>query len=96
MKEEVDGVEFEPAEADEHACNYDVACFIMFYGNILNQLRVGPPFIHFQVQVLNSLGVCPSQLTWNAWALILVSEVVSLHLKVEPSSKAFFFFFSHA
>ena len=68
----------------------------MFYGDILDQLRVGPPFTHFQVQVLNSLIMCLSQLTWNAWAFILVFEVISLHLKVEPSSEAFFFFFSHA
>ena len=62
-KEEVEGVEFEPAEVDEWVCSYDVNRFIMFYNDILDQLRVGPPFTHFQVQVLNSLGVCPSQLT---------------------------------
>ena len=41
-KEEVDGVKFEPAKADERACSYDVTHFIMFYGDILDQLRVGP------------------------------------------------------
>ena len=62
-KEEVDGVEFEPTEADEWACSYNVGHFIMFYDDILNQLRVRLPFTHFQVSVLNSLSVCPSQLT---------------------------------
>ena len=95
-KEEVDGVEFELAKADEQVCSYDVAHFIMFYGDILDQLKVSPPFTYFQVQVLNLLGMCPSQLTWNVWAFILVFEVVSLHLEVEPSSEVFFFFFSHA
>ena len=65
MKEEVDIVEFEPIEADERACTYDVSCFMMFYDDFLDQLRVRPPFTHFQVSVLNSLSICPSQLTWN-------------------------------
>ena len=57
-KEEVDGVEFELVEADKWACSYDVDHFIMFYDNILEQLRVGSPFTHFQVSILNSLDVC--------------------------------------
>ena len=35
-KEEVDGVEFEPVEANEQASSYDVGRFIMFYGDILD------------------------------------------------------------
>ena len=62
-KKEVDGVEFEPTEIDKQACSYDVARFIMFYGDILDQLRVSPPFMHFQVSILNLLNVCLSQLT---------------------------------
>ena len=96
MKEEVDSVEFEPVKADEQACSYDIGHFIIFYGDILNQLRVRPPFTHFQVNVLNLLGMCLSQLTWNTWAFILCFKVVSLHLEVDPSSECFFFFFSHA
>ena len=46
-KEEVDGVKFEPIEADERVCSYDVAHFIMFCGDILDQLRVDPLFTHF-------------------------------------------------
>ena len=65
-KEEVNSVEFEPIEANERAYSYDIDRFVMFYGNILDQLRVGPPFTHFQASILNSLGVCPTQLTWNA------------------------------
>ena len=95
MKEEVNGVELEHFESNEQACSYDVEHFIMFYGNILNQLRVGPPFTHFQVSILNSFDVCPSQLTWNALAFILIFKVVSLHLEVKPLLKSFFFFFSH-
>ena len=49
MKEKVDGVEFEPTEVNEWVYSYDVAYFIMFYGDILDQLRVGPLFTHFQV-----------------------------------------------
>ena len=41
-KEEVEGIEFEPVEADERVCSYDVAHFIMFYDDILDQLRVSP------------------------------------------------------
>ena len=92
----MDRVEFEPVEFDEWVCSYDVNCFDMFYGDIFNQLGVGPLFTHFQVSVLNLLSVCPSQLTWNVWAFILVFKGVSLHLKDEPSSESFFFFFSHA
>ena len=47
MKEEVNSVKFEPFKVDKQACNYDVGCFIMFYGDILDQLRVSPPFTHF-------------------------------------------------
>ena len=47
MKEKVDGVEFEPVEANKRVCSYDVDCFVMFYGNILEQLRMGLPFTHF-------------------------------------------------
>ena len=64
-KEEVDRVEFELVEADERVCGYNVSRFIMFYGDILDQLRVELPFTHFQVGVLNSLDVSPSQLTWS-------------------------------
>ena len=39
-KEEVDGVEFEPVEADEWACSYNTDRFVMFYSDILEQLRV--------------------------------------------------------
>ena len=35
-KEEVEGMKFEPIEADEWACSYDIGWFIMFYGDILN------------------------------------------------------------
>ena len=63
MKEEVDEVEFEPTEMVEWVCSYDVGRFIMFYGDILDQLKVRPPFTHFQVSILNLLGMCPSQLT---------------------------------
>ena len=59
-KEEVDGVEFEPVEADKWACSYDVSRFIMFYADILEQLRVGLPFMHFQASILNLLSVCPT------------------------------------
>ena len=95
-KEEFDGVEFELVEADEWAFSYDVNHFVMFHGDILDQLRVGSSFTHFQAFILNSLGVCPSQLTWNAWAFILCFEVVSLYLEVEPLPESFLFFFSHA
>ena len=95
-KEEVDGVEFKPVEADEQSCSYNTDRFVMFYDDILEQLRVGLPFTHFQVSVLNSLGMCPTQLTWNAWAFILCFKVVCLYLEVEPSPESFFFFFSHA
>ena len=95
-KEEVDRVEFDPVEANERVCSYNVDRFIMFYDDILDQLRVEPPFTHFQESFLNLLSVCPFQLTWNAWAFILCFEVVSLHFKVEPSLEYFFFFFSHA
>ena len=63
MKEEVDSMEFEPVEVDKSVCSYDVGHFVMFYGDILEQLRVRPPFTHFQVFILNSLSVCLSQLT---------------------------------
>ena len=42
-KEEVNGIEFEPAKVDEWVCSYDVAHFIMFYGDIFYQLKVGRP-----------------------------------------------------
>ena len=66
MKEKVNGVEFELVEANKWACSYDVGWFVMFYGDILNQLRISPPFTYFQVNVLNFLGMCSAQLTWNA------------------------------
>ena len=89
-------MEFKPVEANEQACSYDVDCFVMFYGNILEQLMVGPRFMNFQASILNLLGLCPTQLTWNTWAFILCFKVVSLYLEVEPSPKFFLFFFSHA
>ena len=60
------------------------------------KLRIGPPFSQFQANVLNAVGVCPSQLTWNAWAFILCFEVICLRLNLEPSAEAFLFFFTHA
>ena len=60
MKEEADGMEFKTNKVDEWACSYDVSYFIMFYDDILEELRVRLPFTHFQVFILNSLGVCPS------------------------------------
>ena len=60
MKEEVKGMEFKPVEVDEWTCSYNTGRFIMFYGDIINQLRISPPFTHFQVSVLNSLDVHPS------------------------------------
>ena len=95
-KEGVTGVEFEPVEADERACSYDTERFVMFYGDVLQQLRVGPPFTHFQAALLDSLGVCPTQLTWNAWAFVLCFETVCAYLEVEPSPASFLFFFSTA
>ena len=59
-KEKVDGVEFEPVKADKRACSYYIGCFVMFYDDILEQLRVGPLFTHFQASILNSFGMCPS------------------------------------
>ena len=41
-KEEVDKVEFEPVEANKWVCNYDIGRLVMFYSDILDQLRVGP------------------------------------------------------
>ena len=35
-------MEFEPVEADKWMRTYDVTRFIMFYGDILDQLKVAP------------------------------------------------------
>ena len=49
-KEAVTGVEFEPVEADERACSYDTDRFVMFYGDILKQLRVRPLLLIFKLR----------------------------------------------
>ena len=59
-KEKVEGVEFEHIEANERACSYDIGWFVMFYGDIFDQLRIDPPFTHFQAGILNLLGMCPT------------------------------------
>ena len=89
-------MEFEPVKANEWACSYDINHFIIFYSDIVNQLRISPPFTHFQASVLNSLSVCLTQLTQNAWTFILCFKVFSLCLEVEPSPNFLFFFFSYA
>ena len=66
-EEEMEGIDFEPVELDERVYNYDTGRFIMFYGDIMVKLWIDPPFSMFQANVLNAVGVCPSQLTWNAW-----------------------------
>ena len=58
-KEKVKGVEFEPIEANERACNYDIGWFVMFYGDIFDQLSIDPPFTYFQASILNWLSLCP-------------------------------------
>ena len=63
---------------------------------IMVKLWIGHPFSLFQADILNVIGVCPSQLTWNAWAFILCFEVICLRLNLEPLAKAFLFFFTHA
>ena len=92
----MEGIDFKPVELDEQACSYDTDRFIIFYGDIMVKLWIGPPFSLFQVDILNAVRVCPSQLTWNAWAFILCFEVIYLWLNLEPLAKAFLFFFTHA
>ena len=87
--EGVKGIEFRPIEVDKQSCNYDIGRFIMFYGDIIDRLRIGPPFTHFQVELLKVINICPSQLTWNAWAFILYFEVICIHLKIKPSLNLF-------
>ena len=89
-------MKFNPIEANEQAYSYDTGQFIVFYGDIIDQLRIDQPFTCFQIGVLYSLNVCPTQLTWSAWAFSLCFKVVYLHLKVEPLPESFFFFSSHA
>ena len=59
-------IDFEPMKLDERVCSYDTGRFIMFYEDIMVKLWMGPLFSMFQADVLNTVGVCPSQLTWNA------------------------------
>ena len=64
--EDVKGIVFEPVKLDERACSYNTNKFVIFYGDILAKLRIDPLFTFFQVDVLNMISICPSQLTWNA------------------------------
>ena len=55
--EEVEGIKFHLVKEDEQPCDYDTNKFIIFYNDIIDRLRIGPPFTFFQVEVLNALGV---------------------------------------
>ena len=94
MNEDVEGIIFKLVKLDKHPYSYDTNRFMIFYKYILVKLWIGPPFTFFQVDLLNRMDICLSQLTWNTWAFILCFEVIYLHLKLEPSAKAFLLFFT--
>ena len=93
--EAIDYITFKLAQVDEQPCCYDMNKFMMFYGDIIARLRISPPFTFFEVDALNTNGVCPSQLTWNAWAFVLCFEVIYTHHRLNLLINAFFFFFTY-
>ena len=91
----VEGLEFQLVKADKWACSYNTSRFVIFYGDIIDGLRINMHFTHFQVDVLNSINVCLSQFTWNMWAFIFYFVVICLNLKMDPMVDSFLFFFTH-
>ena len=47
MSEGVEGLKFQPIKTNEQACSYDTDHFIIFYGDIIDWLKISSPFIHF-------------------------------------------------
>ena len=57
MNEEIEGLRFHLIRSNEQLCSYDMNQFIMFWSDIIDQLRMSPPFTNFQVNVLNLINV---------------------------------------
>ena len=95
MNKVVDDINFVPTEVDKRPCSYNTNRFMVFYGDIIAKLWISLPFTYFQVDVLNTVDVCPSQLTWNAWVFVFYFEVICMHLKLKLSISSFFFFFTY-
>ena len=62
-KKAIDGIEFPSIKVDEWPCSYNINKFVIFNEDIITKSLIGPPFTFFQVNVLSTISVYPSQLT---------------------------------
>ncbi|CAI8614514.1 unnamed protein product [Vicia faba] len=63
-----------------------------FYARVLEDMFIRIPFIDFEVDVLKTVNVAPSQLRPNSWGFIKAFEMICEVLDVTPTIGLFFFF----
>ena len=67
--------------------------FFYFYPSILEDFSVRIPFTDFEVDVLKTVNIAPSQLRPNSWGFIKAFERICEVLHIVPTVGLFFSFF---
>ncbi|RDY10832.1 hypothetical protein CR513_04581, partial [Mucuna pruriens] len=82
---------------EEHACHAtqaDEDDFIFMYDTIFEDLGISLPFDFFFAEVLWTLGIVPSQLHPNSWAVLQDFKTVCQALSIKPMTPFLFSFYT--
>jgi hypothetical protein len=67
--------------------------FFYMYTSVIEDFNIWFPFTPFEVSVLRTLNVAPSQLSPNSWGYVKAFQLVCLGLEIETPPVAIFFSF---
>src|ERR1051325_6025452 len=92
-----DDVILEPCETGENVCmsrpkGVNTEWFY-FYVGVVEKLSIQFPFSDFEIDILRTMNVAPSQLRPNSWGFIRAFEIICQALLVAPTIGLFFSFF---
>jgi hypothetical protein len=88
----------EPVVASEVVTNSNVQPphFFYMYTSVIEDFNIWFPFTPFEVSVLRTLNVAPSQLSPNSWGYMKAFQLACLGYEIEnPSVAVFFSFFTY-
>ncbi|RDX84794.1 hypothetical protein CR513_34102, partial [Mucuna pruriens] len=77
-----------------HTALADKDNFIFMYETVFKELGISLPFDFFFAEVLKTLGIAPSQLHPNSWAILRAFETVCQALSIKPTAPLLFSFYT--
>ncbi|RDX89425.1 hypothetical protein CR513_28846, partial [Mucuna pruriens] len=77
-----------------HTALVDEDDFIFMYEAVFKDLGISLPFDFFFAEVLGTLGIAPSQLHPNSWAILWAFEIICRAISIKPMTPLLFSFYT--